>query len=158
VSHGAVRGTRRSRRLFVVLLLLIAAVGWSYSWTYTPHGRLDYRAALSLRLPTVPWAVRPDPGSDFELPLRLNLVFVLSMLLPQEEVSRVEDVAILAAVEVPARVYWPATTKGAAVPLPVIVHLHGGGFVLGNVDQFDAVARSLANAASAVLVSRPHWS
>ena len=37
--------------------------------------------------------------------------------------------------------------------LPLIVYYHGGGFVVGSVNLFDAFARSLANATNAVVLS-----
>jgi acetyl esterase len=49
----------------------------------------------------------------------------------------------------PARVYRPAT----AGPLPTIVLLHGGGFVIGDLDTHDVTARTLANDCDAVVVS-----
>jgi acetyl esterase len=50
---------------------------------------------------------------------------------------------------VPVRVYRPAPEDN----LPMFVVLHGGGWVIGNVEQFDVIARQLANASGAVVVS-----
>jgi len=50
---------------------------------------------------------------------------------------------------VPVRVYRPSPEVG----LPVLVVLHGGGWVIGNVEQFDVIARQLAKASGAVVVS-----
>ena len=47
------------------------------------------------------------------------------------------------------RIYTP---KGPA-PMPVIVYIHGGGWVLANLDVYDASPRALANAAGAIVVS-----
>ena len=49
----------------------------------------------------------------------------------------------------PARVYRPAVPG----PLPTIVLLHGGGFVIGDLDTHDLTARTLANDCAAVVVS-----
>ncbi|KQW69885.1 alpha/beta hydrolase [Methylibium sp. Root1272] len=49
----------------------------------------------------------------------------------------------------PARVYHPA----GAGPHPVLVYYHGGGFVLGNLELIDKVARSLVNASGAAVVT-----
>lgn len=38
-------------------------------------------------------------------------------------------------------------------PRPVLVYLHGGGFVVGNLDTHDATCRALANAADRTVVS-----
>jgi len=50
---------------------------------------------------------------------------------------------------VPVRVYRPSPDDH----LPIFVVLHGGGWVIGNVEQFDVIARQLANASGAVVVS-----
>ncbi|MET0928090.1 MAG: alpha/beta hydrolase [Aeromicrobium sp.] len=52
--------------------------------------------------------------------------------------------------EVPVRVYTPTNpTPG----LPPVVYIHGGGWVLGEIDDFDAFAREIAEAAGATVVS-----
>src|SRR5687768_2439635 len=38
-------------------------------------------------------------------------------------------------------------------PLPVVVWIHGGGWILGTIDAHDALCRALCNAAGAVVVS-----
>lgn len=48
------------------------------------------------------------------------------------------------------RIYTPKSGNG---PFPVIVYYHGGGWVIANLDTYDASARSLADQTGAVLVS-----
>ncbi len=48
------------------------------------------------------------------------------------------------------RVYTPKTGTG---PFPVIVYYHGGGFVIANLDVYDATPNVLADKAGAVVVS-----
>jgi acetyl esterase len=50
---------------------------------------------------------------------------------------------------VPVRVYRPS----GDIELPVLVVFHGGGWVIGNVEQFDVIARQLAATSGAVVVS-----
>ncbi|MEO8090893.1 MAG: alpha/beta hydrolase, partial [Gemmatimonadales bacterium] len=50
---------------------------------------------------------------------------------------------------IPIRIYSP---KGAG-PFPVVVYYHGGGWVIADLDTYDASPRALANLASAVVVS-----
>ncbi len=38
-------------------------------------------------------------------------------------------------------------------PFPVVFYIHGGGWVIANLDTYDASARAIANAAQAVVVS-----
>ncbi len=47
------------------------------------------------------------------------------------------------------RIYWPSDAAG----LPVCVYLHGGGFVIGNLDTHDPLCRCLANRSGAIVVS-----
>lgn len=49
-----------------------------------------------------------------------------------------------------ARVYTP---KGAAGPLPVIVYYHGGGWVIADLNTYDASAKGLCEQTGAVVVS-----
>jgi acetyl esterase/lipase len=48
-----------------------------------------------------------------------------------------------------ARVYTPR----AAGPLPLVVYFHGGGWVTGNVQSYDAVCSQIADRVGAVVVS-----
>jgi acetyl esterase len=52
--------------------------------------------------------------------------------------------------EIPLRVYTP---PGADGPRPVVVYLHGGGFVIGSIRSHDGLCRDLTAATGAVLVS-----
>ncbi|MFD0687178.1 alpha/beta hydrolase, partial [Actinomadura fibrosa] len=68
-----------------------------------------------------------------------------------EPVSRVQDLTIEGGDQQPLRLrlYVPA----AASPLPVVVWLHGGSFVRGGLDTFDAARRSYANASGCLVVA-----
>lgn len=68
------------------------------------------------------------------------------------EMAKVENKKIPgAAGPIDARVYTPRTdTKG---PLPVIAYWHGGGFVIADLDVYDASPRALAKNAGAIVVS-----
>jgi acetyl esterase len=76
----------------------------------------------------------------------------LAALAGRVEVARVEDRAIAGpGGDVPIRIYWP--TAPAGDPPGVLVWLHGGGWVIGDLDTADGTARSLAEGAGAVVVS-----
>ncbi|MES2637142.1 MAG: alpha/beta hydrolase [Pseudomonadota bacterium] len=67
-----------------------------------------------------------------------------------EAVGKVENKMIAgAAGQIPVRIYTP---KGEG-PFPVIVYYHGGGWVIADLDTYDASPRALANATNAVVVS-----
>ncbi len=50
---------------------------------------------------------------------------------------------------IPVRIYTP---KGQG-PFPVVVYYHGGGWVIADLDTYDASPRAIANLANAVVVS-----
>ncbi|MBE7188727.1 alpha/beta hydrolase [Jatrophihabitans endophyticus] len=54
---------------------------------------------------------------------------------------------------VPCRVYRPSADDDSSAPLPTVVYLHGGGFVVGDLDTHEGVCRRLARDVSAVVVS-----
>jgi acetyl esterase/lipase len=57
----------------------------------------------------------------------------------------------------PARLYSPAeplrSGQAPRAPLPMIVYFHGGGFVIANLDTYDASARALAAESEAIVLS-----
>ena len=63
------------------------------------------------------------------------------------EVAAVEDGTVAGGI--PVRVYRPA----ADTPVPTVVYLHGGGFVIGDLETHDGVCRLLCRDTNAVIVS-----
>lgn len=91
----------------------------------------DVRAAVAADTSTPAWA------EGFDVAARRAQVRLANLTLPREEVARVEDVD---ADGVRCRLYDPARGQDG-----VIVHLHGGGFVLNDIDVHDQVCRRFAN-------------
>jgi acetyl esterase len=54
---------------------------------------------------------------------------------------------------IPARIYWPQGATPGGPALPVVLYIHGGGWVIADLDTYDATPRALANAANAIVVS-----
>lgn len=76
----------------------------------------------------------------------------LSALDQPEEVTRVDDRLVPGdGNDIPVRVYTPEDAVGGSAPL--LLWLHGGGWVIGDLDTADATARALANRSGAVTVS-----
>ena len=63
-------------------------------------------------------------------------------------VARTQD---LEADGVPVRLYWPADAGEG--PYAVLLWIHGGGFVMGSIDGYDAVARALCSRTGCLVVS-----
>ncbi len=70
-----------------------------------------------------------------------------------EAVGKIQDLKIKGDVgELDARLYWPVD-MGAGSKLPLIVYYHGGGWVIADLDVYDASPRALANQAKAIVLS-----
>ncbi|HET9149648.1 MAG TPA: alpha/beta hydrolase [Alphaproteobacteria bacterium] len=52
---------------------------------------------------------------------------------------------------IPVRIYTPRDIP--ARPLPALVYYHGGGFVLGGLESYDAVCRALCNASGCLTIA-----
>ncbi len=90
--------------------------------------------------------------TDEQLPLiRTGYALLVAMGAgPAPEVADVHDLEIPGpAGAVPVRVYRP--TPDAV--LPVVVFLHGGGWTIGSVDDYDPITRAVASASGALVVS-----
>jgi len=88
--------------------------------------------------------------SSRTLPLpagRLNFNDLVASVTSTAQVAGAED-RVLASV--PVRVYRP---HEAGVGGPVVVFIHGGGWVFGDLDSHDGLCRALAQAADAVVVA-----
>lgn len=72
---------------------------------------------------------------------------------PQQVADVRDQVAVTDAGEVPVRVYRPLGVPTEDRTLPVVVFFHGGGYVLGDLDSHDGLARALANGSQSVVVS-----
>jgi acetyl esterase/lipase len=75
--------------------------------------------------------------------------FFVDLIGPGPEVAAVRDIEIPGpAGPIHARVYEPVPD-----PVGTVVYYHGGGWVLGSLDEFDAVCQALAVASGARVVS-----
>ena len=54
---------------------------------------------------------------------------------------------------IPARIYTPKQLRKKDGLAPCLVFLHGGGFVIGNLDSHDVVCRKLAHEAELIVIS-----
>lgn len=89
---------------------------------------------------------RPSTVAD----VRKAYLFYPKLSGTQEPVFRVEDRQIPGpGGNITVRVYTPNSTQG----LPILVFFHGGGFVAGDLDAYDAPLRSVANRCECTVVS-----
>lgn len=89
------------------------------------------------------------------------LDMTLDVCLAHEEVAQVREQSIpVEEGEISVRLYWPDVPKGEKTPL--LVHYHGGGWALGDLDTHDTICRYYCNQISAVVMSvhyrlAPEW-
>lgn len=96
-------------------------------------------------------AGRP-PFHELSVPEARSAYVAASEILefPRAPLPRVEDLSIPAAdgTLLPARLYAPSGER-----LPVLLYLHGGGFVIGNLETHDSLCRQLALRSGAAVVA-----
>lgn len=121
-------------------------------------GKLDPKSGMKLDpqaaqvLEWVRQAEYPD-YADME-PVKARALFEKSaptLDAKPETLFRVEDRNIPGpAGDILVRIYTP---EESAVPLPVMVWIHGGGFVIGSVNSYDGVCRAMCKQSGAIVVS-----
>jgi acetyl esterase/lipase len=88
---------------------------------------------------------QPTPGDAVR-----SVLTRLALSTAPEAVGSVTDSTFAGpAGAVPIRIYKPA----GAGPFPVILYIHGGGWVIATIDTYDSSARALTHAAGAIVVS-----
>ena len=99
-----------------------------------------------------PWVVEwaaanPERAAPFEelLPELLELARGPVGFPPTREIATITDDDVDG---VPIRIY-----RGEGAPTGVVAYFHGGGYVMGSIGLMDNVARELAHASGAVVVS-----
>jgi acetyl esterase/lipase len=80
----------------------------------------------------------------------MDLIKENNITLPAPGVDTVGKEIPVAGGDIHLRIYTPKAGKG---PFPVIVYYHGGGFVIANIDVYNASAQGLAEQVGAVVVS-----
>lgn len=110
-------------------------------------GQLDPALAALLSDPRVALR-RPPPGISIE-EVRVAANRFLAKA-PRPQVHSAVDYSVETFGEpLTVRLYRPSSQPG----LPIVLFFHGGGFLLGNLETHDAMARELANRANAVIVA-----
>ena len=94
-------------------------------------------------------AARRDPARATSCCRQIRDGFGLLVIAGAGELEPVFAIEDHDADGVPVRVYRPSPDP----ELPVVVFFHGGGWTIGNVEQYDPIARQLANASDAIVVS-----
>ena len=132
-----------------VVVTMLGALALTYSWTFTPLGRLDYKAALLAKA----MSLQTNPASytsESRKRANQNVVYALADA-AASKTTRYEDRAIDGpdGGKLPIRIYWPE----AEGTLPVYLDIHGGGWWMGDGFPFHNMNTQLAELAQVIIVS-----
>lgn len=133
---------------FSLLALLLAVSILIYSWTQTPYGTLNYKAAVGVRL-----LYEPPNFEQFTVKeLRQRYKGEEAQLNNDylKWVASVEDSTVHSSeTNISIRLYYP---EGEG-DFPVIIYYHGGGFVFGTLNEYNTLCAKLSHYAQAIVVS-----
>jgi acetyl esterase len=119
-------------------------------WTATPHGRLNWRAAVLLKyiqaakIEMFREGAPPDESRSI-LRDKSRILKARPPVLPSVFDRKVPA----SAGSIPVRIYTPGTKS----VYPVVVYFHGGGWCMGDLETHDVVCRKLALKSSSVVVA-----
>src|SRR5690348_13240854 len=87
-----------------------------------------------------------SPQEAREMEKRLSRLYLLS----REPIKDVREIEIPGpAGAIPARAYLPEKESGG---LPTLAYFHGGGWVLGDLDEYDPICRLIAKRTRSLVV------
>ncbi len=109
----------------------------------------------------------PEPGTCMD-PMAYRLLVKLNEIMdqpeeerPNERLIRLFEPSVKKTIDttiqknglhIPMRVYYP-DRKSLREKRPIIVFIHGGGFISGSIDDYDLVVKKLARKTDAIIVS-----
>jgi acetyl esterase len=137
---------------FISLFLRLKLLNRTSHFPPLPGGVLDEQTAL-MRHALVTLGETPlDQFSPSQARLNMHNSFAMLKRIGGifEDVGSVRDLTIPAETGgIPARLYLPGTRTG----VPLFVYLHGGGWVLGNLETADNIARFLCKHVNCAVLS-----
>ena len=73
-------------------------------------------------------------------------------LLEPKVYKTIDTIVEANAYNVPVRIYYP-TKKTAENPTDIVLYIHGGGFMFGNIEEYDMAVKKFARISGKILVS-----
>jgi len=135
--------------LFVLVPIALALAALALSWT--PQGFASLPTGFLIKLSKLKGKAGPAPSGVAErrLAVKADIALVDGSYNPADGVLRDDIVLALGGSSVPARLYKP----GTAVPGAILLYFHGGGFVLGGLDEQERMVRELCLMGRAMTLS-----
>lgn len=138
---------------FIILLCFLGLCLLVGSWTRTPWGRLDMKLAILLKYMSVMKVDLFEEKRSIEQIRAFSARGGRILQAAAPEVRQVIDKTIPGPRgPLSIRVYADKTEPG----LPVVIYIHGGGWVLGSLDTHDNTCRAIAKKAG-VMVLAPDY-
>ena len=132
-----------------VLILALLIIGISYSWTFTPLGRLDYQAAVFSKV--LSWNKTPVSMTEESRQQMRKMAGPMDASADLAEGVRFEDREISRpdGSDLPVRIYWPTEPE----PRPLYLEIHGGGWWMGDGYPLHSTNSKLAARSGAIVVA-----
>ena len=131
-------------------------VGISSAAIFHLYRRWDFRLSVTLNLIDIMLSMRPSRlhlrDHHAEELNEYRKKYTENSLGPVTPVKSIQNIEIssLGGYKIPLIVYSPETTIGK---VPILVYLHGGGFVLGNAKYYEPITTYLAKNTSSIVVA-----
>jgi acetyl esterase len=104
---------------------------------------------IKMMLDNLAFMPRPDV-STLTADMARESMRAMQIPLPKAEMAQVRDVDIpVEGASIAARLYKPSDNNN----LPCLVYFHGGGWVVGDIDMYDALVRAFAKTAGCAVLS-----
>lgn len=127
-----------------ILLLAVVLIGYGYSLTFTPYGRMDWRQAAFAKIVSFN-ALTAEQYAK----MTVEDFRKLMPKFPLQPVRSVDSLKITSD-SLPLYIYKPA---GLLPNSPVVINYHGGGFYMPFSNLSDAFAREYANRFKVIIVA-----
>ncbi len=138
---------------FIILLFFLSLCLLVGSWTRTPWGRLDMKLAILLKYMSVMKVDLFKENRSIEQIRAFSARGGRILQAAAPGVRQIFDKTIPGPWgPLPLRVYADKTDTG----LPIVIYIHGGGWVLGSLDTHDNTCRAIAKKAG-VMVLAPDY-
>ena len=139
-------------KIFVFLLLIASAAAFLTvrAWRRTPHGRLDTRVAILLKVVALRKVDLFGEGRSPDEIRQFSKKNGAALKGRHDWAGEIRDETIVGGGGVvPIRRY----SSGKETPVPIVIYFHGGGWVMGDLDTHDNVCRLLAKKTGAMVIS-----
>ncbi|MBI6871277.1 alpha/beta hydrolase [Clostridium aciditolerans] len=133
----------------IVLALIIGTFFLIKRLTTTSYGKVNMKVAVMLKVNKYfnPNSIKGKPINEIREILNKDSTIWSAKPIP---FSNIRNVNIdISSTKIPVRIYTPEGGSN----LPIIVYLHGGFWIAGNLDTIDNVCRKLSKNTKAIVVS-----